>query len=282
MSQKTRSKVKNDDSLIEKVRQLSPGSQASLNIVSTSFTSTPVRNGSPHDNVDLVQIHQLILEVKETLDSHKQTVSQEIRKLNDNFQAHLDDRITKLGDSLKSLLKDSIQDIQQYVDMEVGRINSQLQDIQTRVSVIEEKQQQNLEYDPEVSVIMSKVPMTAGEDIQKLAENIIHEGLGIPEIPIVRAMRLPQRHLQGQGFRHPSTPLVKVQLRDLDAKKRVLRSKLKLATTQDYANVWIRSSKSHIERLIDINFKTILDMIPDGNTMTVTNSGRITKKTVQN
>jgi hypothetical protein len=136
--------------------------------------------------------------------------------------------ITKLGDSLKGLLKDSIDDIQQYVDMEVGRINSQLQDIQTRVSVIEEKQQQNLEYDPEVSVIMSKVPMTAGEDIQKVAENIIHEGLGIPEIPIVRAMHLPQRHQQGQGFRHPSTPLVKVHLRDLDAKKEVLWSKLKL------------------------------------------------------
>ncbi len=124
--------------------------------------------------------------------------------------------------------------------------------------------------------------MTAGENILQIVENIIHEGLGLPEIPIVRAMSLPQQNQQGQGFRHPPTPLVKVQLRDLDTKKRVLRSKLKLANTQDYGNVWIRSSKPHIERLIDINFKTILDMIPSGKTMSVTNSGRITKKTPQN
>ncbi len=41
-----------------------------------------------------------MLEVKESLDRHKQTVSQEINKLNDNFQVHLNEEIFKLSDTL--------------------------------------------------------------------------------------------------------------------------------------------------------------------------------------
>ena len=76
---------------------------------------------------------------------------------------------------------------------------------------------------------MSKVSMTADENIQKVAEKINHEGLSIHETSIVRTMEPA-----GTRFPHPSTPLVKVQLRDLNAKRWVLQSKLKLANTQAY------------------------------------------------
>ena len=281
----TRGKEKENDTLVEKVRQLSPGH--SHGSVSSTLTSTPVGTpvrGGPRQSVvtqqhmagqvDLPQIHQLILEVKNSVDAHKQSVSQEIKKLSANFESHIANQVSKLGDSIKRQIQDSIEDIQQYVDAEVGRITSQIQDIQTRVSLLEEKQV--LEYDPEVSVIMSRVPQVDGENIQQVAEQIIHEGLGMPEVPVVRAMRLRQR--EARPGQRPQTPLVKVQLLDLEAKKRVLRAKLHLGNTQQFSNVWIRSSKPHIERLIDINFRTILDMIPGGNDMTVTNSGRITKR----
>ncbi len=52
--------------------------------------------------------------------------------------------------------------------------------------------------------------MTAGENILQMVESIIHELLGLPEIPIVRAMHLLQLNQQGQGFRHTPTFLVKV------------------------------------------------------------------------
>ena len=141
------------------------------------------------------------------------------------------------------------------------------------MSALEEKQ--TTEFHPEVFVIMSRVPQNEGEDIHQTAERIIHEGLRLPEIRVVRAMRLRQREARpGQGTHRPGqrppTPLVKVEFPDLlDTNKRVLRAKLNLANTEDYQNVWIRSSKTHVERLIDVNFKTILDMIPGGNDMTV-------------
>ncbi len=85
-------------------------------------------------------------------------------------------------------MKWSIADIQQYADIEVGRVNSQLQDIQVRVSAIDEQQQQTSEYDPEVSIIMSKDPMTAGENILQIVANIIHEGLGHSESYVAPSM----------------------------------------------------------------------------------------------
>ena len=65
---------------------------------------------------------------------------------------------------------------------------------------LEEKQ--TTEFDPEVSVIMSRVPQNEDEDIHQTAEKIIHEGLRLPEICVVRAMRLRQREAsidQGSG-----------------------------------------------------------------------------------
>ena len=74
--------------MIKKVKQLSVESHVQLNNASTTlFTSTC-------DNVDLAKIQQLILEVNETLDNHKQIVSQEIRNLNEDFQMHFSDKIT--------------------------------------------------------------------------------------------------------------------------------------------------------------------------------------------
>lgn len=270
---------------MDKVRQLSPGSHASLSRIEVSAprsqidsSQTDTGNHNTSGQVDLLQIYQLILEVRNSLSSHKQSVSQQIQQLSANFEAHkthMDNQLIRLSDSIKQQIQDSINDIQRYVDVEVGRLTSQIEDITTRVSTLEAAQ--TPDYDPEVSVIMSMVPQTDGEDIQKVAEDIIHEGLGIPEVPVVRAMRLRQREAR-EGQRRPGPPLVKVQLPSLEMKKQVLRSKTKLNNTGRWSRVWIRSSKSHVERLIDLNFRKILDMIPSGSTMTVTNSGRIVKK----
>ena len=42
------------------------------------------------------------------------------------------------------------------------------------------------------------------------------------------------------------------------------------------------SAKDHVERLIDINFNTVLKMIPAGNDYKVSDSGRIIKKEAVN
>jgi hypothetical protein len=88
---------------------------------------------------------------------------------------------------------------------------------------------------------MSRVPQSEGEDIQEVAEKIIHEGLSLAGVPVVRAMSLRQRdprdgHWIARPGQCPSTPLVKVELPDLETKKWVLHAKLQLANTPELSN----------------------------------------------
>lgn len=299
MPAETRKKKEIEQSLVDKVRQLSPGSHsqghASLGIA-TGITTPEISRTRPtsgdttlEGHADLDKIYQLIVGVKDSLDAHKQSVENQIKQLSDNFHAHLDTKLDQFGQSLKKEIKDSVEDLQQYVDSEVGRITSQINDVVARVTTLEQRpppeEKPVPDFDPEVSIIMSKVPQNQDENIQEVVEKIIHEGLEMPEVRVVRAMRMRPRGMNRQHGRPGprQIPLVKVQLEDLETKKQVLRNKLKVQTnTTEFTNVWMRSSKPHIERLIDLNFKTMLDMIPGGDTMTVTNSGRIVKKSELN
>ena len=50
----------------------------------------------------------------------------------------------------------------------------------------------------------------------------------------------------------------------------------------EFRNVWLRGANDHVGRLIDINFNTVLKMIPTGNDYKVSGSGRIIKKEAVN
>ena len=193
-------------------------------------------------------MHDKINQLSTSMDTHKQKVADHIKELSDNLQS--------------------------YVDLEVGRLVSQIQDIETKVNNLETKVVE--EYDPDVTVIVTKVPFNEGENAQGIVEGIIREGLGIPDVPVIRAKRLPPREARGQ--RQPGLPLLKIELPNLENKIRVLRAKKRLENSEEWKRCWIRSSKSHVERLIDLNFKTMLDMIPNGNTMAITGGGRIIKR----
>ena len=75
--------------------------------------------------------------------------------------------------------------------------------------------------------------------------------------------------------RYGKPGLIKAQLQSKNAKIQVLRSKKALLTTKDYKGVFLRGAKSHVERLIELNFKTILGEMPNGSNYKVTNSGRL-------
>ena len=152
MPVETRGKDKESESLFDKVRLLSPASQhgqgrshgpLSTGLITPARSGTrPKQSGSAHSvqgRVDMNYIHQLILGVKESLEAHKQTVETQIIKLSKSFHAHLDEKIELMGGDIKSHIKESIEDIQRYVDTEVGRITTQIEDVVTKVSALEEK-----------------------------------------------------------------------------------------------------------------------------------------------
>jgi hypothetical protein len=74
---------------------------------------------------------------------------------------------------------------------------------------------------------------------------------------------------------------VKVAFESKQSKIEVLRAKRKLSTTQYYKRVYMRSSKTHAERLIEINCRKMLELVPDGGRYTVSGTGRIEERDVQ-
>ena len=58
----------------------------------------------------------------------------------------------------------------------------------------------------------------------------------------------------------------------------MLRRKSKLKETSDYKRVFLRGSKTHTQRVLELNARTLLDQMPNGNEFRITSSGRIVKK----
>ena len=76
--------------------------------------------------------------------------------------------------------------------------------------------------------------------------------------------------------------LVKIQFQNVEDKVRVLREKRALMNSSEFSNVFLRSSKSHSDRLAEQNLKTLLDLIPDGKAYQVTGNGRLVKRDQRN
>ena len=76
--------------------------------------------------------------------------------------------------------------------------------------------------------------------------------------------------------RDPEKPaVIKCQLGSVAEKITVLRNKLKIKDHDETKRVFIAKMKSHEERLIELNFKSILRELPNGNNYRMTGSGRL-------
>ena len=73
--------------------------------------------------------------------------------------------------------------------------------------------------------------------------------------------------------------LLKIQLGSVKDEVQVLRNKSKLASHDgEYRNAYLRSSKTHTERLINLKFRTLLRELPNGRNYRVAGNGRVVSK----
>ena len=130
----------------------------------------------------------------------------------------------------------------------------------------------------ELTVIVSGLPAYPGEDPLLVAENIVeHLGADQNNVPVksqvkvLAAARLPNRNLS-------RPPLLKVRFKSLKEKKLVLTYKKNLHQSP-LKHIYLRSSKSHEERLLEFNMRTILENCPWGKHFRIAGSGRLLPKT---
>ena len=126
--------------------------------------------------------------------------------------------------------------------------------------------------DPNRTIIATNVAyMGEREDLLEIAKDLVSK-LELEEpVTVLAAARLKGR------FGKPG--LVKISFATLQEKILVLREKRKLREHDTYKSIFLRSSKSHTERLIELNARTLLNQIPQGNQFRITSNGRIIKKT---
>ena len=125
----------------------------------------------------------------------------------------------------------------------------------------------------DVTVIVSnqrqrpgEVPLEAAKELVKAFGNDMFDITNITD-----AKRCNERN-------RGTPPVLKIAFENVEQKVNVLRAKQELKQSQHYKNVYMRESKTRTERMLELNAKTLLSELPNGNQYRVTANGRIVKK----
>ena len=128
------------------------------------------------------------------------------------------------------------------------------------------------EFPVETTLVCYGLQESPREDIYEKSQELIDSGLGLPNMQVEGAKRL-------KGY-NGKPGVVKITLPTLEAKISALRRKSNLVNTA-YRRVYIRSSQSHSDRLMQKNFQTLLKELPCGDMFRMTSAGKLFKNNDQ-
>lgn len=128
--------------------------------------------------------------------------------------------------------------------------------------------------DPNLTIMVYDLRYSEGENLEQKVNEIL-QALGDQvsnNVLVTAVKRLPSRIPNRPG-------LVKISLQNIDEKVLILRNKWKLKDSENFKRVFLKSSKSHAERLIELNTRAILRHLPGGNDYRIDANGRIRPRT---
>lgn len=170
------------------------------------------------------------------------------RDFNDRLEAH----------SKEFTLRSDVQ--QQKLDHIENTVKNDIQEVNERLDRLE-----HIPFDPERTVIFPNIKPQFG----RTDKEIIAEILQAVQVPCTIKNVLRMKASEGRSG------LLKWELATLEEKIMVLRAKTEI---NNFAGSWIRSSKTHIERVQELNFRTLLQLIPGGENYMITGNGKIIEK----
>ena len=186
--------------------------------------------------------------------------------------------VASLKTHIESKLQEKFVELQSYVDGEIARVSGRVQSLEeTTKQLVDEKEEANI-FDPMTTVVAENMPFEDGEDLASKVSNMLRRDMSV-HVPVLRTTRLDARPPRNTRYGSVSKPgLVKIQFSSVADKVSVLREKQKLRNSPDFSNVYLRSSKSHTDRITEQNLKTILELIPEGKDYRITGNGRLVKR----
>ena len=138
--------------------------------------------------------------------------------------------------------------------------------LNTRVDKLEHVVQRD--FNPELTIVAINAPRFANEEPMQLAKQIV-DATGSNSDCVVNAMHTAP-------LRHNHKGVFKIEMASQADKKVVLQHKKNLKNSSQFNKVYLRSSQTHAERLIHLNFRKVLEELPNGNEFRMTGNGRLT------
>ena len=188
-------------------------------------------------------------------------ISKELNSKVDRLEATLQ----KSQNQLLSELAKQSKEIRAHMDLEIGRLEARIDTIEVKLNA--DTKVSKARFDPDTSIIIAGLPEEDNEDIQHKVLQLISKGLGCETVPV--ATERMRAHGRTGGLAEFSSVQEKIT---------ILRKKQQLREHQEFSRVYIRSAKSHTDRLIETNFKTLLKEFPGGSEFYVAGNGRLRRK----
>ena len=199
-------------------------------------------------------------------------LSKQLQAMENKMSSRIGDlaaKVTNNQSELKTLIETRSNKLRSDIQMELSQITNKIGGINSRLTALEANLQ-GKPFDCEKTVIMFNIMQPADESNASLlatVENIISTGLDLPGLEIVAVKRCG-------GQPGP----VKVELSNEHSKIELLKQKRKLKSKQEFSNIFIRSSKTHEGRLLELNMKTLLRELDMAQVFTFTANGRMVKR----
>lgn len=215
----------------------------------------------------LNEIKTLNQSLNQKIDHLQTAMENNVNTKVDGLRVSLEKIILENNAAIKKDLEKAVFDMSKNLDTEVGILCARMGNIEQKIAERAVKS-----FDPEVSLIVFGLHQTEGENLMAKVKDLLHSGLGCDASLYPVAVE----RLQARG---DLPGLVKVQMGSVDEKVWVLRKKSKLRDVESFGNVYVSSAKTHAERLVELNFRTLLRESPAGKNFYVSQNGRLMKKT---
>ena len=156
------------------------------------------------------------------------------------------------------------------VSQEVSRLTTRVEHMESKVQDIVDDDNCN----PSRTLVVTRLNTESDKSPLDQAQALLQDGLGL-DTAVVRAKRL-------QG-RNGKPGILKAELPSQDHKVEALRRKQNLMGNRRYNNVYVRSSQTHEERVMQTNMRLVLDAVPElRGRYRFAGNGRLVEKTFNN
>ncbi|CAC5412945.1 unnamed protein product [Mytilus coruscus] len=183
-------------------------------------------------------------------------VVQDLKIGQEGMKRMFESKLDKLKTDLIASVDNKIKTLRDEISLDLARETNRTDQIINTKS-IQSLQPLNPLDNNEITITASGIPVTEHENLIQKAESLI-SALGdevTQNVRVTGAVRLPTRSTNRPG-------IVKI-FRNTHEKVQVLRNKMKLKDNAVYNKVYIKSSKSRIERLIEMNAHAVLRNLPN-------------------